>query len=710
MMISDKRLKVATMLILAILLLSIPASVSFTEKKLDQIVENKSSYYEMESHGFQENKGNLSSVNPFQLYTKEPAPVGVTDFGIGPNDKPYEYSTNSFLGNVYVNYLSTYNSSINQSQTWVSFQLNVNLVFIDGNVPYVYWIQNVAEVNTSNNYVGFVDNIWNFSSASSSMNNSSVSGSGTVTSAGNTDYYYSIANQTLRGNEINLTAPYRISLNVTAGVGGNNKPYVSFLYNDGYGWVSYDNVSFIFATRLNSEPAFLVDGFNYEPTGYTYYDAELIAGGPGNGTSTFDEKSSVAMNLLYWNGHNYQDIPNAYNFGSNTAEAISNVLSGLYYDPGNGSIFSELRNGSGNLGILYYQNQLCSVNITLPVYSGILLVNGSRYSFVDYGINITLYPSIYNNRNGYYDFILESHRGIVEWEENISLRAGEHLSIELNLFKVEFEESGIPAGIQWYIHLSNGINYIANGSFISIVLPNGSYDYYVYIENDNSPISQGSFIVDGKNITIDITINIEKFKVNIVENGLPNGILWSIILNSIRFNSTNTSIELLLPNGTYNFTVYPIQGFRSDIENGILTVNNSYLTFTINWTVIDYNITFSIKGIPNGTGWYIMINGSLFYGKDFNQTFYSNSTAFVLSIPNGSYAYKIQIPNGFEVSPQSGVLNVNGSNYNIGIEVTKTTNIQSYSLNSISEGTILLIGLIIIISGTVLAYIFRKRE
>jgi len=707
----EKFKQVSILLIIGIILFSMSiTSSSFINATINQTYGRQCPSHPLNPINSTQKDRTSFSVNPFELYSKEPAPIGIADFGIGPGNKPYEYSTSSFMGNIYVKGLSTYNNSINQSQAWTSFQLNVNLVFKNGNISYVYWIQNVAELNTSNNYIGFVDNIWNFSSPSSSMNNSSVSGYGTVTSSVNTRYYYSIANQSLAGNGINLSAPYSIKLLVNTGIGGNGKPYVAFLYNDGYGWILYDNVSFIFTSKLDLKPVFLVDGYNYEPTGYTFYDGELIIGGPGNGTNTFDLKSKVFINLLFWNGHNYQDVPNAYNFGSNTAETISNAISGFYYTSSNGSIFSEIKNGSGNLGTLYYQTQLSTINITLPLSSGFLIVNGSKYNFVDQGINITLYPSIVNSKNGYYNFILENYNGTVEWEDNISLYPGEHLSIRLNLFKVEFIASGIPAGLEWFIHLSNGINITTYGNYISFNLPNGSYNYSVYLENSRSSISQGSFNVQGKNVTIYLTINMEEYAVNIKENGLPTGMEWSIYLNSFKYNSTNSSIILFLPNGVYNFTVIPLQGFRSDIIKGIFNVNNSYLSLIINWTLVDYNITVNIKGFQNGTYWYITIIGSFFYGKDFNMTFYSNSSYITIRIPNGSYSYSIQISNGFIASPRTGIININGSNYYLSTLAIRNDNFSRYTLNSIPENVILLTGIIIIIAGTGIAYILRKKD
>ena len=44
-------------------------------------------------------------------------------------------------------------------------------------------------------------------------------------------------------------------------------PELLFLYNDGHGWQTYDNVLFDFATSVTKNDGFVVDGYRYEPDG-----------------------------------------------------------------------------------------------------------------------------------------------------------------------------------------------------------------------------------------------------------------------------------------------------------------------------------------------------------------------------------------------------------------------------------------------------------
>ena len=114
------------------------------------------------------------------------------------------------------------------------------------------------------------------------------------------------------------------------------QPQVTFEYNDGFGWQLYDRVTFPLVKHPSVDNGFLVSGLSYEPIG-GFYDAELTMGGPGGGTNATIISSNVQMSLQFFNGHNYQQVYNAYNFGSDTAEGISNAVSSEYVSNQNGS-------------------------------------------------------------------------------------------------------------------------------------------------------------------------------------------------------------------------------------------------------------------------------------------------------------------------------------------------------------------------------------
>ena len=172
---------------------------------------------------------------PWYSIYKEPFPMGIGFIGLSPSYQLFNYSTSSFIGTVKVYNLTTYNQSLKSSV--MTFQLNVVLNFKNGFSNYSYWIQDVAFVNTTNNFVSFVDNIWNFTFTGNGlpkMLNSTVSGNGEVYPYYNNSYYaYGPGNSP--GNDEPLPIPYYIKFMVNTTINYDRYPVVSFYYNDGYG-------------------------------------------------------------------------------------------------------------------------------------------------------------------------------------------------------------------------------------------------------------------------------------------------------------------------------------------------------------------------------------------------------------------------------------------------------------------------------------------
>jgi len=384
-------------------------------------------------------------VNVQRFYSREPAPMGMADFGIRPSG-PYEYVTNDSVGIVTIVSLLT-NKSLNDTE--MTFQLNVNLAFNTSYGQYVYWIQDVALIDTATNSVDFIDNVWNSSAPIANMTASGVSGNGQVASSptGGSFYYYDCINasQPLPGNNITLTYPATITFNVTSRVNSSEQPTVSFAYDDGYGLITYDTVTFTSVTELTSLTGFEVNGFDYNPYG-TFYDSELILGGPGGGSDTTDLQSDILLQLEYWNGHNYQIVPDAYNFGSDTAEGINNALPQPAYYPTNGTIGAEIMPGAGQLGELYDQSQIGIINITSPLNSGTLYVTNASDSnatawqipFVGGEVAATLYP-------GYYNLQLYNQYGTLFDQGNFTVSAGQILYLQTPLSPATHDVAVISA-------------------------------------------------------------------------------------------------------------------------------------------------------------------------------------------------------------------------------------------------------------------------
>ncbi|MEM0134043.1 MAG: thermopsin family protease [Thermoplasmatales archaeon] len=579
---------------------------------------------------------NIAQIVLNKYYSAEPAPMGIADYGIGPNGKPYEYNTSSFMGNVTINSISMYSPSLNTHN--VTFQLNLNMVFYYHSIIYDYWVQDVAVLNTSSMEITFIDNIWNLSSPNANMLNSTILGNGTVagtgSKSGSSQFYYDLPNSSLPGNNVTLKNNSSFQLRANAYLGHNNSPEVSFLYNDGYGWIVYDNAVFHFATEVTNGPYFQVNGYDYNPA-YTYYDAELVIGGPGNSSETNNLNSSILLMLEYYNGNNFQSIRNAFNFGSDTGETVYGVVSEGTYGSITGRLAAYVVNGLGLLGAIYYSNDLSSLRITTDISSGALYVKALNYSgsslnvtsFVGGIVNVTLFPGNYSVQ--IYDF----SSGTFQNYGNVTLSPGRQTNLPNDLYEVKFNETGLPSGSGWYLNISNTSlsSGLINGTQYIAYLKNGTYNYTVSSADKDYRSSNvsGTFFINGSSQIVPIKFIPVLFKIYFVESGLPNGSLWSVTLNGRgTLNSSNNTVIFYVTNATYDYIIPSIPDYSPSNHTGSVKVSGSDVRIPILFTIIDGYLVGKIS--PSGA--IISINGA---------TYSTSNGNFNISLPPGNYSLNI---------------------------------------------------------------------
>ncbi|MHB8361951.1 MAG: thermopsin, partial [Thermoplasmataceae archaeon] len=448
-----------------------------------------------------------AAVNPFD-YTKQPAPMGIADFGIGPNGVPYEYNTSSFLGTININKFLACNSSLTGSLGFygknnVTFQLNTIYSFVDSSTLYNYWIQDVYDFNTSTHSITVDDNIWNWSNpVDQNLTSTTLKGNGTIylgsSPSGNVYIDCPKPSASLPGIGGTVSYPSTLKLRVNSSSSAGI-PEVIFQYNLGNGWVTYDNVKFTFATNIIENYGFVVNGNVTTLNGF-YYETDLIVGGPGGGTGNIVKTAKMNMSLEYWNNNNYQSVQNAYDFSGNTGETISNVSASMYVNKTTGFVCSSLNN-SGNLAsvtdystqILFQSDNLSSINIENQQGGGKLIVNSVVYYFMGNDINITLSP-------GTYSINLETTSGTSELSGSYTLIKGKTLHLSSNTYLASFIEHGLPKNTQWGITI-NSLTYTSYTNNITISLSDGTYSYTVdHVYAYSSSASGGSFSINGLNV------------------------------------------------------------------------------------------------------------------------------------------------------------------------------------------------------------------
>jgi hypothetical protein len=314
--------------------------------------------------------------------------MGIGDFGVTATGTGYTYATSRFLATAQIRSWTTSGSGGSAA----SMQLNVVVVLTNHGTTMAYWIQDVPFYDTSTGYFDVENNIWNMSKSGATLSAGVLSGNGSIYSSGSGNFYAADAGGSYNGSNVYLSLPVNISAEVvTSTISGLT--HVAFLYDDGYGWQTYDNVTFPWSTGW-ADRGFVVNGTSYNGMGL-FDDAEWIVGGPGGGSSTQTQKAALTYGLEYWNGHNFKAVPYAYDFGSDTAELVSYIQEALTSGTPPGAPGAVLTAGSGGLHRLYNLTGMGVLNVTPNTTNGTLLVHGTPTTFLGHDVNLTLQPGTY---------------------------------------------------------------------------------------------------------------------------------------------------------------------------------------------------------------------------------------------------------------------------------------------------------------------------
>ncbi len=261
-------------------------------------------------------------------YVSAPAPMGIGDFGLKNVSgvlTPYQLSTNSFEGTISISNLTAL-YALNDDPSNITVQLNtvLNNVTLFGNSTYSFWTQNVLLYSSEHHTIQFEDNLWNFSNNKIFLTSNAIYNStGKVLSYSGVHIAY--------GPSFAVKTPFTVHLYLNSTV-INNRNAVYFNYSvpqlsvhGTYDLVIFNSTYHVASTFKTPQANFLISGTHITPTGYLLYDAEIMIGGPGGGSTTTLYNVNANMTLKYYNGTNkaYMNVPSAYDYGTDTGETSS---------------------------------------------------------------------------------------------------------------------------------------------------------------------------------------------------------------------------------------------------------------------------------------------------------------------------------------------------------------------------------------------------
>ncbi len=280
-------------------------------------------------------------------------------------------------------------------------------------------------------------------------------------------------------------------------------------------------------------------------------------------------------------------------------------------------------------------------------------------------------------------------------------------------YTVTFTETGLPSGTFWFVAL-NGANRsggfpvfgganalgaatpscypIGNGSTnssIAFELLDGTYGFSVGNVSNNSTVyvpapANGTVTVNGTNLTVPISFSrVVLYNLTFTETGLANGTFWSVGVsgNESGFlwnGTTNSSVSFLLPNGTYNFTVYNATNCSETLlpspTTGIVTMSGANVTVPVAFQrELTYTVSFVEAGLPTGTTWSVVLFGAA-VGFEFNA---SNNSTVNLTVLNGSYGFRVGPASNcttlYLPTPEHGNVTVDGGNVTVAVSFARLT-------------------------------------
>jgi hypothetical protein len=194
---------------------------------------------------------------------------------------------------------------------------------------------------------------------------------------------------------------------------------------------------------------------------------------------------------------------------------------------------------------------------------------------------------------------------------------------------VTFDENGLPSGTPWWVNLTDGQSFAATGSDRAFDETNGTYDYTIGTALKTYAASDGSFVVEGANVTVTIYFVPQTSAIEFTESGLPNGTSWWVnVTAGPSLGSTSTHLWFTETNGTYDFALgTALKTFAA--PDGAFVVDGSNVSQHVEFLPYTYPVVFTETGLPGESGWWLNLTNG--------QSFESTGASVAFQETNGTY-------------------------------------------------------------------------
>ena len=180
------------------------------------------------------------------------------------------------------------------------------------------------------------------------------------------------------------------------------------------------------------------------------------------------------------------------------------------------------------------------------------------------------------------------------------------------------------------------------------------------------------------------------YNVTFAAAGLPATANLSVNVGGTTYQGPGPNVTVSEENGSYAWSVPIIPGYQLSPTSGNITVDGHTVTVSLTVTHLTYSVTFVALGLPGGTNWTVTLGGVVHNSP--------NNGSIGFSETNGTYAYTVSTVSGYNVTPRSGSVVVNGAAQGVSIGFAAIPSSASSSSSSPYGGGV---GLLLLVVATV---------
>jgi len=277
---------------------------------------------------------------------------------------------------------------------------------------------------------------------------------------------------------------------------------------------------------------------------------------------------------------------------------------------------------------------------------------GTLWSIVVAGVvqNTSGTTLVFPEANGTYSFTVPWVTGYSMSPVNGSVTVDanpvwEQITYSVRTFEVVFDAAGHPLDTAWSVTL-NGTTRSSSDYAIAFTEPNGTYPFSITgITGYTVSPKSGTVTVAGENVQLALRFTVVTYGVTFAESGLPSGTSWGVsysgssdflctYYSDCAESTNNSSLSFHAFNGTWEFKVWdvPSNYFASPFDD-VLTVAASNVSVPIRFTQMAPGaLPFYVSelGLPLGTGWWVVLNGT-------RES--TNGSALMFALASGPHAF-----------------------------------------------------------------------